>query len=536
MEHIVLQTNFATSVYYDQDQKIRFDPPVYEQRYSAVLRLLELPCWKDSLKKIVEFGCAEMKFFRLMLTLPAVEQILEVDIDERLLNQCLHLVKPLLADYVVPRSKPFKVDVWRGDISVAHSCLEGTDVVIGIEIIEHLHAPVLEQVPANVFGYIKPKVALFSTPNSEYNVLFDGLLANGFRHDDHKFEWTRAQFERWANDICERYPAYRVKFFGIGPPPAGSEAIGHVSQLAVFVRQDVLDGFVEQQPPIKEEAHPEAPSTAQSETKPTNMAFCEEIGEVVLLSPPVDDTETKEASGSSVGPQSPGVPPPADLLAHDDIEDEPTVQGAYAPYNMDLYDGDDYDDGDVGDDYDDEVYDDIGDNLALVNIPEEQDPNERRNRRDSGNCEEEEDSYWIVGSWLFPVAQPDERSREQRLRDAADYQIRRLRYANDEFWDPESDQINIPLDVVHGCIVTEEVSIEELRELLLADGRYQIVDDVLRLAVEYSSDEDEVDYEFGGDGGSYEQDWPEAPKDEECKKEPALQIGKSLAEDDERWD
>ncbi|XP_050096670.1 uncharacterized protein LOC126578290 [Anopheles aquasalis] len=536
MEHIVLKTNFGTSVYYDQDQKIRFDPPVYEQRYSSVLRLLELPCWKDSLKKIVEFGCAEMKFFRLLLTLPTVEQILEVDIDERLLNQCQHLVKPLLADYIVPRSKPFKVDVWRGDISLGHSCLEGTDVVIGIEIIEHLHAPVLEQVPANVFGYIKPKVALFSTPNAEYNVLFDGLLANGFRHDDHKFEWTRAQFEQWANDICRRYPAYRVKFFGIGPPPAGSEAIGHVSQLAVFVRQDVLDGFDEQQP-VTEEA-PE-PSTASQQTKPLSMVFCEEFGEVVLLNPqPVDDPQPTEASSVGVDQES-VLRPPADLLPRDDIEDEPGVRGAYEPYNMDLYDEDDYDDGDDGD-----VYDDIGDDIGLVPyIPEEQDPIERRNRRDSGNFEEVEeeqaqDSYWIVASWLYPVAQPDERSREQRLRDAADYQIRRLRYASDDFWDRDSDQIHIPLDIVHGCIATEEVSIEELRELLLADGRYQLVDDVLLLAVEYSSDEDEVDYEFGGDGGSYEQDWPEdAAKDEECQKEPAAQqIAKSLAEDNERWD
>uniref|UniRef100_A0A182UUN7 Uncharacterized protein n=1 Tax=Anopheles merus TaxID=30066 RepID=A0A182UUN7_ANOME len=78
MENITLAPNFTNSCFYDENKKIRFDPPVYEQRYWAIIHLLELDYWKDSFKKIVEFGCAEMKFFRLLRTLPAVEKILEV--------------------------------------------------------------------------------------------------------------------------------------------------------------------------------------------------------------------------------------------------------------------------------------------------------------------------------------------------------------------------------------------------------------------------------------------------------------------------
>lgn len=61
--------------------------------------------------------------------------------------------------------------------------------------IEHLHPPVLEAMPDVVFGHLLPKVAVITTPNSEFNVLFPDL--KGFRHYDHKFEWTRAQFEKW---------------------------------------------------------------------------------------------------------------------------------------------------------------------------------------------------------------------------------------------------------------------------------------------------------------------------------------------------
>lgn len=45
---------------------------------------------------------------------------------------------------------------------------------------------------------MQPKIVIFSTPNAEFNVLFSGSrFANGFRHEDHKFEWTQEQFCDW---------------------------------------------------------------------------------------------------------------------------------------------------------------------------------------------------------------------------------------------------------------------------------------------------------------------------------------------------
>ena len=61
--------------------------------------------------------------------------------------------------------------------------------------IEHLEPTVLDAMPAVVFGSLTPKVVIVTTPNVEFNVLFPGL--QGFRHWDHKFEWTRAEFEDW---------------------------------------------------------------------------------------------------------------------------------------------------------------------------------------------------------------------------------------------------------------------------------------------------------------------------------------------------
>ncbi len=61
--------------------------------------------------------------------------------------------------------------------------------------IEHLYPDTLEAFPEVVFGCICPLVVVISTPNEEYNTHFPGFT--GMRHPDHKFEWTRAQFEEW---------------------------------------------------------------------------------------------------------------------------------------------------------------------------------------------------------------------------------------------------------------------------------------------------------------------------------------------------
>lgn len=61
--------------------------------------------------------------------------------------------------------------------------------------IEHLTLADLGQFSNVVFGYMIPAVVVISTPNAEFNALLPGLT--GFRHHDHKFEWTRAEFRSW---------------------------------------------------------------------------------------------------------------------------------------------------------------------------------------------------------------------------------------------------------------------------------------------------------------------------------------------------
>ncbi len=71
---------------------------------------------------------------------------------------------------------------------------------------------------------------MLTTPNVEYNALFETLPAGKLRHKDHRFEWTREQFKNWAEGIAGRY-GYEVRLL-----PVGTEdpSIGGPTQMAVF--------------------------------------------------------------------------------------------------------------------------------------------------------------------------------------------------------------------------------------------------------------------------------------------------------------
>ncbi|XP_046398828.1 uncharacterized protein LOC124165444 [Ischnura elegans] len=224
---------------FDGEAGLKFFPPVYVQRYNAVKEILSSETWRGKLKKVLDAGCSELSFFPFLKNTPGIEEILALDIDVELLHSFVHRAAPLLADHLSSRSTPFRVKVLAGSISQPDPCLKGCDAVIAIELIEHLYPGELEEVPFSVFGFIRPLIALFTTPNVDFNVLFGHM--RGFRHPDHKFEWSRVQFQDWAMNIVERFPDYEVAFKGIGEGPIGSEHFGCCSQMAIFTKRNIQE-------------------------------------------------------------------------------------------------------------------------------------------------------------------------------------------------------------------------------------------------------------------------------------------------------
>ena len=157
---------------------------------------------------------AECKLTRyLTKALPRVREICHVDIDGDLLSQSGRNAEPLFVDLIqqreetpvgnifisklkiLPLSNKFfsktVVKLLEGDITQVDQRLVDVDAVVAIELIEHLESRILQKVPESIFGQIRPKLAIFTTPNREFNVVFENF-EGPFRHWDHKFEFTRS--------------------------------------------------------------------------------------------------------------------------------------------------------------------------------------------------------------------------------------------------------------------------------------------------------------------------------------------------------
>ncbi len=103
-----------------------------------------------------------------------------------------------------------------------------------MEVVEHVDEERLPALEHAVFGVAAPRTVVVTTPNAEYNRLFDFLPMGHFRHADHRFEWTRAEFRAWADGVATRR-GYDVRYLPIGPVDQES---GPPTQLAVFTTSE----------------------------------------------------------------------------------------------------------------------------------------------------------------------------------------------------------------------------------------------------------------------------------------------------------
>jgi hypothetical protein len=99
-------------------------------------------------------------------------------------------------------------------------------------VIEHLDTSRLAAFTRVLYEHAAPTHVVVTTPNREYNVLFETLPGGRLRHQDHRFEWSRAEFRAWAEETAVAYK-YAVRFLPVGPehPQHGSP-----TQMAVFDR------------------------------------------------------------------------------------------------------------------------------------------------------------------------------------------------------------------------------------------------------------------------------------------------------------
>jgi 3' terminal RNA ribose 2'-O-methyltransferase Hen1 len=197
---------------------------LHDARLDAVVAMLRA----QAVSSVADLGCGEARLLSRLLREPWATRLIGVDASARGLEVAAERLKLGLPGG--PRD---------GRVTLLHSALTYRDrrwaeaeAAALVEVVEHLdqeRLPALERV---VFGDARPRIVVVTTPNADYNVLFPGLAPGAFRHPDHRFEWSRAQFRAWVRGIEDRF-GYVAEIGEIGPV---HDTLGAPTQSVVFTR------------------------------------------------------------------------------------------------------------------------------------------------------------------------------------------------------------------------------------------------------------------------------------------------------------
>jgi 3' terminal RNA ribose 2'-O-methyltransferase Hen1 len=199
--------------------------PVLRLNDLRVARVAEV--LRDSgARSVLDLGCGSGRLIQALLKQNQFEQIVGVDASLRDLEMAgARLKLERASDRIRDRVK-----LLHGALTYRDQRLKGFDAAAMVEVIEHVDLPRLDSLVAVVFGDARPATVVVTTPNREYNARYETLDDHSLRHHDHRFEWTRVEFEAWAGAVAERY-GYAVRFEGIGE---ADPELGTSTQMGVF--------------------------------------------------------------------------------------------------------------------------------------------------------------------------------------------------------------------------------------------------------------------------------------------------------------
>lgn len=218
----------------DDDQAATEDTPtpqaerelsLHEQRLGAVLAAIR----SSGAKRVVDLGCGEGKLLREFLGDQQFTEILGMDVSVR----SLEIAHRRLKLDRLPERQRERIRLVHGALTYRDERLANFDAAAIVEVIEHLDPPRLAAFERVVFEHARPRTVVLTTPNREYNVVWESLSAGDMRHSDHRFEWTRSEFEDWAGGVAERF-GYAVRYLPVGPEES---SVGAPSQMAVFEQE-----------------------------------------------------------------------------------------------------------------------------------------------------------------------------------------------------------------------------------------------------------------------------------------------------------
>ena len=197
-----------------------------KQRLHAVLETLK----ENNVKRVIDLGCGQGNLLKILLKDDFFTQITGLDVSSR----ALKITQERLDRLHLPRKQWERLQLLQSALTYKDKRISGYEGATVIEVIEHLDLPRLAAFERVLFEFAQPKTVVVTTPNFEYNVKFENLPAGKFRHRDHRFEWTRAEFQTWGKNVAQKF-GYNVQFEPIGDD---NSEVGSPTQMGVFIKVD----------------------------------------------------------------------------------------------------------------------------------------------------------------------------------------------------------------------------------------------------------------------------------------------------------
>ncbi len=195
-----------------------------DQRIGTVLSALRA----SGAKRVLDLGCGEGKLLRELLKNRQFEEVVGMDVSIRALELATDRLK---LDRLSERQAA-RIKLVHGSLIYRDKRLEGFDAAAVVEVVEHLDPSRLSAFERTVFEFARPATVVLTTPNREYNVTWENVGPKKLRHHDHRFEWTRNEFQAWAKGVAARH-GYTVRFLPVGPE---DQRLGSPTQMGLFQR------------------------------------------------------------------------------------------------------------------------------------------------------------------------------------------------------------------------------------------------------------------------------------------------------------
>lgn len=214
----------------DEEDALERDLTLNQCRLEAVLAALR----EVGAGRVLDLGCGDGRLLQRLAAESSIQHLGGCDVSPRALS----LAARRLNLERLPERQRQRFELFQGSLLYRDARFRGFDAITLVEVIEHLEPNRLAACEQVLFAEARPATLILTTPNRDYNRLFASLPAGAFRHRDHRFEWSRAEFAHWCEAVAEHH-GYAVRILPIGEV---HPVQGPPTQMAVFRRHDTPAG------------------------------------------------------------------------------------------------------------------------------------------------------------------------------------------------------------------------------------------------------------------------------------------------------